>query len=444
MQKKIFFFLFIFSFFLFDSYKVNASFDKKQVEILVSLYEELLITYSNAPNEDVADSKRMDLYKLFEVPQLEHAFDLFNNEEDDELNAESYLRIIKTVYDNKILIDFTNLHIFSCTGNINGVQFAYATLNKKLEYVGNKNEFINKRKNVKILIGINVSKPDYKINLIVFPEEFKSPNSGCVIDEKQDEQNVLFGENFALAELSLKREDYISAKQFYEKALLYKPLDSKILLQLSKCNSIINYESYQTNAEEYFSEGYFSKAKELFEKIVSQYPDQKENALDKIKTCDDQIRLKNYSEYKKMGDDGFNKHFYGAASENYRTALKYNPNDPYSISMIKKCANADVSRAMNGIKKARELISLQNKKYFPEIIQIYTYFEPSGLLSGQDYYNMAAILDVAYGNVSNTLKYTKVQSYHLAKEYCLKSMAKGYGSADGLWYDRFNQKARKQ
>jgi len=443
MFKKCLFFLIFTSLFLNSNYSI-ASFDKKNVENLVNLYAELLITYCNAPDDITAESKRRDLYKLFEVPQLDHAFDLFNNEEKDELNAESYLRIIKTVYGNKILVDFENLHVFSCTTVINGVQFAFATINKKLEYIGNRTEFKNKEKNVKVLIGINVSKPEYKIDLVVFPEEYISHDKGCIIDEKQDGQNALFLENITIADLAFNKKDYISAKQFYEKAALYKPNDAKAISQLSKCNSIINFESCQANADKYFSEGNYSKAKEMYVKIVNQYSEKKDLALNKIKDCDEQIRLQNYSEFKKTGDDFYNKQFYSAAAENYRSALKYNPNDTYSLDMIKKCDNADKTTAINGINKARNLVSKNEKKYFPEIIKILTYYEPSGLLTGQDYYNLAAILDVAYGNVNNFMNYSKRQSYHLAKEYCLKSMARGYTSAEVLWYDRFNNKSRNK
>ena len=112
--------------------------------------------------------------------------------------------------------------------------------------------------------------------------------------------------------------------------------------------------------------------------------------------------------------------------------------------MIKKCDNADKTNAADGINKARKLVAKNKKEYFPEIIKILTYYEPSGLLTGQDYYNLAAILDVAYGNVCNAMNYNKRQSYHLAKEYCLKSMTKGNSYAETLWFDRFNNKARNK
>lgn len=414
----------------------------KKVEMLVNLYKELLITYSNAPNDTIAESKKWDLYNLFETPQLRHAYDLFNNEETYGVNAESYLRIIKNIYDNKILVDFENLHIFSCIANINGKQFALATIDKKLEYIGNKDEFKNKTRTVKILIGINITKSEYKINLVIFPEEYLAIDKSCIIDEKQDNQKILFTENITIADLAYIQKDFVTAKQFYEKALLYKNDDSNILMQLNKCNSFINLVSFQTNADKYLTEGDFSKAKEMFEQIMNQYPEKRDYALNNINNCDEQIRWQNYNEYKKAGDDNFRKLFYQAATENYRSALKYNPNDSYSLMMIKKCDNADKTTAINGIYKARELVSRKNKKYFPEIIKILTYYEPSGLLTGQDYYNLAAILDVAYSNVNMAMNYTKRQSYHLAKEYCLKSMAKGYKSADELWFDRFNKKAR--
>jgi len=441
MKRKIF--LYCFCFFLLLENAAFASFDKGKVENLVNLFTELMTNYSNAANTSIAESKRIELYKLFGRPQLGYSFDLFNDVSEAEQTPSNYLRVIEVVYENKLLFDFEDLHIFSCTANIAGKQFAFVTLRKTIEYLGNKTEFKNKKKKVKILIGIDINELDYKIDRVIFPEEYVSPDKGCTIDEKQDEQNVLFGENCTLAELAFSRKDYVSAKEFYERSLLYRPNDTKIFVQLNKCYSVINYESYQTNAKKYFSEGYYSKAKELYDKIASQYPDKREYALNKIKICDEQIRVKNYLEFKKMGDESFNKQFYNTALENFQSALKYEPNDSYSISMIKKCANADVSTAMNEIKKARELIYHRSKKYFPEIIQIYTYYEPSGLLSGLDYYNMAAILDVGYGNVTNKLNYTKIQSFHLAKEYCLKSMAKGYSSADDLWYDRFNRRSRK-
>jgi len=417
------------------------AFDKNKVEILVNLYKELLITYCNAPNDEIAKSKRRDLINLFENPQLDYAMDLFNNEKKDNPNLVSYLRIISSNYENKILVDLENLHIFSCTSNIKGKEIAYASFNKSLKYIGTNKDYKNQQKNVTIVIGINISEPEYKINLVAFPKELISdPN--CLLDAQQDNQKVLFEENLAIANLFFQQKNYVSAKQFYENVLLYKPNDSKIISQYNICNSKITYDSYQTNADMYISQENFVRAKEMYNNILNQFPEKREYAKKNIKYCDEQILIQNYTEYRKAGDDNFNKQFYTIATQYYQTALKYNPNDSYSIDMIKKCNNADKTTALNGISKARSLVFIHRQKYFPEIVNILTYYEQSGLLSGQDYYNLAAILDVAYENVNYAMNYSKRQSYHLAKEYCLKSMAKGYKTADNLWYDRFNKKAR--
>lgn len=424
--------------------KLLASYDKKQVEFVINMYCEMLTTYSNAPNYETAQSKRRGLNELFDHKQLDHAFDLFGDEGRNNDNFESYVRIIEESYDNKILVEFNNLYVFSCTAKINGKEFAYVLLDKKLKYIGNKSEFKDKEKNVKILIGINVSTSAYKIDLVVFPEEYKSNDENCIINVKQDQQNVLYEENMKIADIAFYQKDYVSAKQFYEKATLFMPNDSKALSQLNICNSIINYESYLSSADKYFTDKNYSKAKKLYEDIVTQFPDMKEYSLSKIKSCNEQINFQNFNEYKKIGDENYNKEFYSAAVENYKSALTYRPNDEYILLMIKKCANADKSKVDYQLKNARKLVSENKKSLFPDIIEIYTYYEPSGQLTGQDYYNMAAILDVAYHEVIDKMNYTKVQSYHLAKEYCLKSIAKGYDSANALWYDRFNKKARNQ
>jgi tetratricopeptide (TPR) repeat protein len=421
---------------------VLGAFDKKEVEMFVDLYEQLLTNFCNAPTDEIAGEKRLALRELFEFPLLPIAYDLFDVSKPNKPLGDLYLYMISKEYENKIKVEFSNVHIFSCIDRRETQEFALVTFDKKLVYIGDKPEYRNKQRNVKILLAINVTGSDYKINIVTFPEEYITAKGGCIIDEKQDNQNELFQNNYLIAEQAFKQKNYIAAKQYFEKSLLYKPNESRVKSLIEECNSQINYLNYKVEAEKSFSKGMYSDAKELFEKIIIQYPDNKEYAEVSIKECENKIRFQNYIEYKKIGDDYFRKEFYTTASKYYLNALNDNPGDNYLLSMIKKCNNADKTTVLKGINQARNLVAFSNKKHFPDIIKIYTYFESSGLLTGQDYYNMAAILDVGYNNVCNELKYSKDQSFHLAKEYCLKSRAKGYKSADVLWFDRFSNKSR--
>ncbi len=440
-MKRTFFIIFIF---ILNSKIVFGAFDKKEVEIFVNLYIELLTNYSNAPNEGIADERRHKLRELFEFPLLPYAYDLFDVSAPIKQVGDMYLSIIDTEYENKIKVEFSNVHIFSCVERRKTQEFALVTVNKKLMYIGDKPEYRNKQREVKILLAINVTGAEYKINYVTFPEEYIIAKGGCIIDEKQDNQNELFQNNYLIAELAFKHKNYISAKQYFEKSLLYKPNESRVISLIDECNSKLNFLKYKSEAEKLYSEGSYSDAKELFERISIKYPENSEYAEIKIKECDNQLRIGNYIEYKNIGDANFNKQFYTVAAKNYQSALRYNPGDSYLLDMIRKCNNGDKSTVLKGINQARNLVASSNKKHFPDIIKIYTYFESSGLLNGQDYYNMAAILDVGYKNVCTELNYSKDQSFHLAKEYCLKSMAKRYKSAYVLWYDRFNNKSRNK
>lgn len=419
----------------------KSAFDKNKVEDLVNLYIELLTNYSNAPNNSVAQDKRRELYNLFEYPELKYAFDLFDFSDQFAETGISYLRIIDQVYGNKIAIECNDIHVFNCTQVSKGVEFAFVTMSKELKYVGDKSEFLNKKKRVRILLGINVSNLNYKINKVIFPEEYVSRENSCIIDEKQDDQIAFFNENVILADAYYEDNNLVLARQYFEKALMYKN-DPMVISKLKTCDDKIDLDALIKNSEKELTDGKFIMAKLIYEKLALKYPERRQFALEKINYCNQQIKRQNYEEYIKIGDNYYEKKFYSVASTNYKIALSYSNGNVYALDMIRKCDNSDEPAARQGIAKARLLVSQFRKKDFPELVEILTYYEPSGLLTGQDYYNLAAILDVAYQNVNAHMSYTKIQSYHLAKEYCLKSRARGYKSADNLWYDRFNKNAR--
>ncbi len=423
MDKNKLILVLSFSLFLFGSF--SDSFDIKRVEGVMNEYMTLMQDYSNLPPASDAVEKKGELISLFDLNAIagyEYASDLFKPEECDAPSLNSYLDYITKNYQNKIVVSFTKPYYFKCLRKIGTKEFAIVSVDKSLEYLGQKSN------NKKLIIGIDVS--DYKINMVAFPENLQKDNN-CVIDQKQDEQNDLFNENSNNGDRLLINKDFIGAKNFYEKALNYKPNDNHVLSQLNKCNDILNYNSYKTEAENNFLNKKFNKAKDLFLKIVSKYPINKEYAEKKIKECDEGIRIENYELYKQFGDDYFKKEYYTLASQNYQSSLKYNPNDSYLLGMIKKCDNSTPTKVNEAISKAIYLAEKQHK--LAEAFQMLSYYEGSGMLKGDNYYFMAMMMDGRDDNVDKLMKYSKKQCYQLAQEYCVKGIRRGDKKCVDMW-----------
>jgi tetratricopeptide (TPR) repeat protein len=415
---------------------MSPNYDKAQIEDFVNKYISLLINYADCPNRELAIDKRRQLVRLFENRLFPHSFDLFNNEDNEQI-VDTYILNIENNYNNKIEMEFSNVHIYTCTEEKEGVKYAFVTADKTLTYEG-------KTRNVKVLLGINITTDDYKINQVVFPEEYITSKGKCSLDETIDENKSMYEYNRAIADIAFKKNDYVSAKKFYEKALNFEDDDVYSLSQIKKCNDFLNYSSYKTNADNEFNKSDFNKAKKLYEKILKDYPENKNYAQDMIVKCNQKIKEQTFEDIKADAEDYYKRGIYNKAKEYYLDALNYKSNDAYVLDMVKKCDMGDKNKVQNELQRARNLVSQNTKESYAEAIKTYTYFEPSGMLTAKDYYTMASILDMAYAQVNKILGYGKNHSYFLAKEYCLKSKKLGSQDATEMWLIRFNNKSRNR
>ncbi len=435
--------LFVFLFICVNN--INATpFDKEKVKQLAQKYFTLMEVYSDLPPDKSANDYRSQLLDIFDVnvrTGIDFASDLFTADDQANLRFYDYLTTIEDKYENKIQVDFKNDYYFTCTAKIDNKEFAYVSVDKTLEYIGEKQLSIDsKTRKVNLLIGIDISQPAYKINMIVF-RPYKEKDNSCILDQKQDEQIALFGEYSKFGDSYYSKRDYVSAKNLYEKALIYKANDSRVLSQINLCNNILNFESYKSSAEKNLTEKKFNKAREIFVKISSEYSEHKSYTLNKIKECDEGIRIENYNFYKNLGNENYKKRFYSKAVENFNSALKYDKSEISLINdMIHKSSIADHKYAQTQINHA--VYIAEKKNNLVEAFKILSYYEASNLLSGQNYYFMAMMLDGNEKNIRQKIHYSKRQAYHLAKEYCLKGKNLGNGNAEFMWERILNGKSK--
>ncbi len=440
-HKKVILILFL-SWFFNDIHATPL--DKAKVKQLVKKYFTLMEVYSDLPSDKSANDYRSQLIDIFDVnvrTGIDFASDLFTADDQSNLSVYDYLTAIEDKYQNKIQVEFINDYYFGCTSKIGNKEFAYVSVDKTLEYVGEKQLSISsKSKKVNQLIGIDISQSEYKINMIVF-RPYKEKNNSCILDQSKDEQITLFNEYSKYGDTYYASADYVSAKNLYEKSLLYKSNDSRVLNQVNLCNKILNYESYKTSAEKYLSEKKFNKATEIFTKISNEYSEHKLYAQNKIKECDNGIRMENYNFYKNLAYESFNKSLFSKAVDNFNKALTFDVSEKTLINeMIHKCNTSNHDFAKGQIKQA---VYLAEKKHdYVGAYKLLSYYEMSGLLNGQNYYFMAMMMDGNESNIRKKMHYSKNQAYHLAKEYCLKGRNLGNQNAEFMWERILNGKSK--
>ena len=118
----------------------SVNFDQEKVKDIVRQYITLLQTYSNLPKGKSAIDYKCQLINLFDkeaISGYDYESDLFNKDESD-VSFNEYLDFIKDHYENKISVEFTSEYFFGCTAKIKDKEFAFALVNKTLEYIGDK------------------------------------------------------------------------------------------------------------------------------------------------------------------------------------------------------------------------------------------------------------------------------------------------------------------
>lgn len=435
--------------------KISFASVPDDLNIFVYRYLNLLKVYSDLPSKSSASEYRSDLLKKGKPDLNSHSgfyvYDLFDDSKGLYTSQSAYLRDIENTYQNKINVQCEILGIPTCITEISGKSFAYATIKKDLKYIGDKKDYTHKKKTVYLLIAIDVTGvtiEEYKISDITFlPIKLNGNNNdkNCELNSIKNLQNNLYMYFFKKGEKAMERKKYVDAKPFFIEALMHKQDGGKAQEKIKLCESFDNYDTQFDDAFLAFSMNRFQEAKSKFENLKNNYSNKTEILNVKIKECEKQIVLENFEEKKTDGDELFKNAFYSAARQNYNEALQYKPDDSYCKEMKVKCDNADKTKVLAELRNASSLIGSKKtkRKNLVILLEKLTYFEPSGELTGTDYYNMASILDVNYFRVRHKMHYSSSQSHHLSKVYCLKAMQMGSGSAKDLW-SRFNSRARNE
>ena len=432
-KKYKIFFVFILSLIL-SANDLYAYIDRKNVIQCVQLYEVLLSSYSGSDRKTVY--RKNELIKLFDesVPQLEYPFDLFDKEEADHPNFLTYLDVIKNVYKNQLDVEFDDSIHIKCTARVENKTFVFATVRKTIKYAGDNSLYVGKKKTITLLIGINVTNPEYKISLIKIPEEYDTFSSKCTIRNDQLNRNDFSDLYRNIAEEKYNAGQYVAAKEWFEKALLYQPNEKAIREKLTLCNSRISCDDYNDFADGKFNQGNFSYAMDLYRYIDNNCRQQNLHAQENIDKCLKSIRQANYDFYVNDGNYLYKKRFYSAAQASFKLAINYSQNEQKCLEMIEKCAKSPDS-VINIIKNA-VYIAEHHRKEWPEVFKTFSTYEESGFLSGDNYYFMSMMLNGNDNNIGEIMNFTGREQRNLAREYCLKAMIKGNTKAEQLWKRR--------
>lgn len=251
------------------------------------------------------------------------------------------------------------------------------------------------------------------------------------------------------AEESFSDRNYDYAKSQFEKALDLCDLKKKKYIQskIASCKENIAIQKIKKQAEFAINKGNYAQAKSSYELLLKKYPNDID-AIRRIQYCNNEIkRLEIERKHKQLivkGDAANSAQEYSQAIKYYNESMVYT-SDTRQLSIVqRKISQAKSNRivtARREIERARNYIS---SKKLPEAMAIYVKHENSGLLSANDYYLMARIMDMAYKNVRKKLGYSKRHCYIKARYYCISSMDRGNRKAQDMWSNHFNGRARRK
>jgi hypothetical protein len=422
-----YFFLFVFSI----SLHVDLSKKEKEGVLLVaSQYSALITSYSNCKNQDKPDFLHKQIEDLFigksEFQSLPHACDLFKDEK--RLSCADYLDAIEENYQHNLKVDFSSPpQLIKCSEYINNRRIVYVGFDKSLSF----HDF--PVKNVKIILAICISDTNFKIISVFYPKEYSNRGT-CLFDQYNGSNKILFEQYFRTGDELFYDKDFINAIKEYESARLYdtnKHLESQII----ECNMMLNLDSYKRSAELLFNHSEFYKAKDTYKQIIKLYPKEELDILPKINQCNFEIINQEYNRNKILADEYFAKQFYKRASQVYETCLEYKPNDLYSINKIKECHFDDPIAVKSIINQAIYLAEKEGK--WAGAFKLLYNVEESQILTGDNYYFMAMMMDGRDQKVDKIMGFTKNMCNHLAIIYCKKAIGKGNKKAVLMWDDIF-------
>ena len=408
---------------------VYGGIKKENVRAFIQSYQEQLALYCECNTDENIGQYKKALLNLHDPSNREgeYAFDLFGDEALEFSDFQSYLQEIKNKYHNEVTVTFDDdqLYIYDCIDRIDNKKIAYATVRKTLR-------FQSLKRTITLLIALNVTNEEYSIFSVSIPEESNGIYSKCNITHDHyirddfSELYLNFGTHF------YREKEYITAKEWFEKVLSFQPGNKVASIKIDSCNIHITCDEYLEYARSKMKLEQFSAAKKHCKNMADLCPLLKGNAEDNIKKCDSAINFTKFDFYLNDGNYLYQKGFYTAAVKSFKKALTYLSDDNYCGKMIEKCIEAN-DTALNTINRAI-YDAEQGKK--AQAFKTLSYYEESGLLTGENYYFMAMMMNSKDDKVAKQMNYTNAQCRHLAREYCLKAIMKGNVKAKQLWESR--------
>jgi tetratricopeptide (TPR) repeat protein len=336
-----------------DKHPYDVFPDADKITEHVKAYNALIKQYSGPDGKD--DTALFgQLLELKDGKDLQQdvANDLFDQSEKKNIPFEGYFDNLDSIYQHKLIVeyDYNDLQILNCkqikqtdTGVIN---FAYVKFTKILQFNG-------QTKRLTEIAAVNLN--NYKIPIFFLPDDSVN-NKGMCYDEIKKLANTNGPASEPVNTLNGKFKNELKQAD-----LLYK-------------------------------EGQFEHAENLYETIVIKFPveSKKNNIENKINICKTELSKINsdrcYSRLMVSADYYYNRGIFNKATDFYKNALQYKPDDTRALSGLKKCAdNSDLHFVKDEINTAHQLTA-ENQENYGKAFKILVDVEPSGQLSTADYY----------------------------------------------------------
>src|SRR5690606_25323877 len=126
-----------------------------------------------------------------------------------------------------------------------------------------------------------------------------------------------------------------------------------------------------------------------------------------------------YAAMIKNADYFYQGNLYNKALEYYQSALEFMPGDAYALAQVQLCQNRGLETAREEIRRAIRLAEAGPQNYGKAFKIFYTY-EESGLLTAENYYFMAMMLDGRERSVRNEMGFSNRDFRRFMYIYCPK------------------------
>ncbi len=228
-----------------------------------------------------------------------------------------------------------------------------------------------------------VAMVQYKKALEIFPGKQYPKNQIIMINDILDMDKTTleaYEKAIALADQYSDQKEYDNAKVEYMNALDIKPDEQYPKDRISEINAILNeitrqqainenYNKAITNADQFFNESNYEKAKEAYEAALTlkpneSYPKRRISEATVFILSAMEAKKKEYRKAIADADKYFNQNIYDKAIDKYMTAHDVLPNEPYPVDMVNQIKKIINDNAIVDINRENVLIQENTEKRF--------------------------------------------------------------------------------